>query len=260
MGAADPGPPEARSKPPPQHGRSDPPAGVPRSPVIHVPHTPHEGKGGGWTTKPKPRRPRRASSWGAGTAMRGGQRPARCQPAWPQCRQLGGNTPGGGRAAASGRRPGQPGLGARAAAAAAGWRGPEAPRSAATPTPAGGPSRYSPAGKLRAPPGLCRPPASGARKRPHIAGGWAGGARLPTSVLPCLRPLLLRRRKLVRSLGRGGTGGRAGWLTAAQRRAGSTGARFAAATAAAAAMAEPAGLRPGPGKRRLRGDGCSVPG
>lgn len=40
-----------------------------------------------------------------------------------------------------------------------------------------------PAGKLPAPLGLSRPPASGARKRPHIAGGRAGepGARGPRS-------------------------------------------------------------------------------
>lgn len=95
---------------------------------------------------------------------------------------------------------------------------PRAPRSAATPTPTGGLSRYLPAGKLRASPGLSRPPASGARKRPHIAGGsaeWAGGARFPTSVLRCLCLLLLRRRKLVRSLSCGGTreAGRAGGLS-----------------------------------------------
>lgn len=48
-----------------------------------------------------------------------------------------------------------------------------------------------------------------------------------------------------------------GWSTAAQRRAESAGVRFAAA-AAAAAMAEPAGLKPRPGKRRLRGGGGSA--
>lgn len=50
----------------------------------------------------------------------------------------------------------------------------------------------------------------------------------------------------MRSLGRGGTRVRAGWLTAAQRRAESAAARFAAAAAAAmaaaAAIVEPAGL------------------
>lgn len=274
MGAADPRPPRRA----PSRRRSTVAATFslrsPVSPVIHVGHTPHEGKGGGRTTKRNRRRPRPALSWGAGAAARGGA-------GWTPSRAVRGErgrgrsppdvSPGGrgvgsreeiGRACARRRRGGGPGE-ARPKKGGERRRGPEEPWSAATLTPAGGLSRYLPAGRLRAPPGLSRPPASGARKRPHIAGGRAGGARLPSSVLPRLRLLLLRRRKLVWSLGprrQEREGGQAVWLTAAQRRAGSAGARFAAAPAAATAMAEPTGLRPGPGKPRLRGDGDWVPG
>lgn len=85
-----------------------------------------------------------------------------------------------------------------------------------------------PAGKLRDPPGLSRPPASGARKRPHIAGERA--SRRAGSSGPAVASA--SGRKLERSLGRGGAGRtRAGGLTAAQRRPRS----------AAAAMAQPTG-------------------
>lgn len=269
MGAADPGPPRHATS----RRRSTVAATFsltsPVSPVIHVGHTPHEGKGGGRTTKRNSRRPRRALSWGAEAAARGGA-------GWTPSRAMRGGrgrgrgppdvSPRGreetGRACARRRRGGGPGE-ARPEKGEERRRGPEAPWSAAIPTPAGGLSRYLPVGRLRAPPGLSRPPASGARKRPHIAGGRAGGARLPSSVLPRLRLLLLRRRKLVWSLGprrQELEGEQAVWLTAAQRRAGSAGARFDAAPPAAAAMAQPAGLRPGPGKQRLRGDGGWVPG
>ena len=196
------------------------------SPVIHVGRTPQEEKGEGRATKPNPRRPRRAVSWGAGSAAGGAAgTPSRAGPV----RRDAGRTGPGTRAARC--QPAEPGVGSleeaglagRRAASGAGGQGearpeeggerrlsPEAPQSAATPTAARGLSRYLPAGKLRVPPGLSLPPASAVRKRPHIAGRsaeWAGGARLPTSVLRCLRLLPLRRRKLVRSLGRGGTGG-----------------------------------------------------
>lgn len=112
-------------------------------------------------------------------------------------------------------------------------------------------TRWEAAGSARA------VPAAGLRDQeapPHRGRegrvGW--GLPTPTSVLPRLHLLILRQRKLVRNLGRGGTGGRAGWLTAAQKPAGSAGARFsatAAAAAAAAAMAKTAGVRPRQGKR-----------
>lgn len=81
-----------------------------------------------------------------------------------------------GRAAASGRllrevRPGERGERRRVPIAQVGR----------DPDPALGPSRYLPAGKLRTLPGLSRPPASGARKRPHIAGERAGGLGTPDS-------------------------------------------------------------------------------
>ena len=140
-----------------------------------------------------------------------GRRAARCQPA-----RLGvGSREETGLAEGGRAARGKPG---RRREGSGGGGVPRAPRSAATPTPTGGLSRYLPAGKLRASPGLSGPPASGARKRPHIAGGsaeWAGGARFPTPVLRCLCLLLLRRRKLVRSLSCGGTreAGRAGGLS-----------------------------------------------
>lgn len=63
-----------------------------------------------------------------------------------------------------------------------GGRRPKGEGSRSTPAAATLPARRPPlpAGKLRDPPGLSRPPASGARKRPHIAGERASrelGAR-----------------------------------------------------------------------------------
>lgn len=104
-------PKRAHPEPPPQQqrGRSDLPARVPVSPVIHVRRTTSAGMGGGWVTKPNPRRPRRALKWGAGArsgADRAGNE-AHQMSAGPGYLQPGGNAAGRGcRAVASGRRPG----------------------------------------------------------------------------------------------------------------------------------------------------------
>lgn len=157
--------------------------------------------------------------------------------------------------------------GGRGSQAREGGREAAGPGRCARPRPHAGPgavpllTRWEAAGSARA---VAAAGLRGQEAPPHRGreGQRTGGAGLPTSVRPPPpSPPASSRRKLARSLGRGGTGGRAGWLTAAQRRAESAGAGSAAApAAAAAAMAEPAGLRPGPGKRRLRGDGGSVPG
>lgn len=97
------------------------------------------------------------------------------------CRQPGGSRAGGrgGERAARGK-PGPGREGRAAAAAAAGSQGAAVGRD---PHPDRRPVRL-PAGKLRASPRLSRPPASGARKRPHIAGGSAGGPGAPDSPRP----------------------------------------------------------------------------
>lgn len=155
------------------------------------------------------------------------------------CRQRGGRRDGprGGVGAAGGARPGREGGSGGGVPGAALGR---------APTPARALSRYLPAGKLRAPPGLSRPPASGARKRPHIAGGRASGPGAPGSPRPsspafascffaaetCAEPGPRRHRRegglvngrsatsrerrgrIRRGAGGGGCHGRAGWAEA----------------------------------------------
>lgn len=239
-----------QTPPPPQRGRSDLPARVPVRPVIHVCNThPTREREGGGQQSPTRRGPGELHAGAARRADRAGDAARQMSARGSGYRRRGGHAAGGRSLGGGGR----PGPGEEGAA------GPKAQRGARPrpPTPARGLSRYSPAGKLRAPPGLSRPPASGARKRPHIAGGRAGGlrgARFPTSVLPRLRLPLLPRRKLARSLGRGGrAGGRAdnGCSAASGGRWG----RMRRGGGGGGGHAEPAGLRPGPGTRRLRGDG-----
>lgn len=204
-------------EPPPQHGRSDLPARVPASdgqaPLSRRSHTPRVKRKSRADNKAQPAGAQ--ASWKLGALglqpkeeRRGGRDAElmRLGRGKPDVSPGAGSWEDTGRAATSGRRPGED----RPEAGGERRRGPEAPRSAVTPTSAGALPRSLPAGKLRAPPGLSRPLASGARKRPHIAGeraGWAGDARLLTSVL-----LLLRWRKLARSLGLGGTGRRKGGM------------------------------------------------
>lgn len=251
--------PRARPKTPPR-GRRDLPARVPASPVIHVRNThPHEGQGGGRTTKPNPKRPRGASRWGRGA--RGPTGPGGA------ARQM--SAPGVGVSAAAGeatprgrRTPG--GVGEPAAGGQA-WarRGRRVPRRCARPRPpppARGAvpllTRREAAGSARA---VSAAGLRGQEAPPHRGreGRWAGGARFPTSVLRRLRLALLPRRKLARSLGRGGrAGGRAesGYSAASGGRGGRM------RRGGGGGHAEPAGLGPGPGTRRLRGGGGWVSG
>lgn len=108
VGAADPGPPRRATG----CRRSTVAATFslrsPASPVTRVDHTTHEGKGRDRTTKHNPRRPRRALSWGAGAAARGGagwRRAARCgaDGAGDAARQM---SAGGAGVSAAGRKPG----------------------------------------------------------------------------------------------------------------------------------------------------------
>jgi hypothetical protein len=157
--------------------------------------------------------------------------PARCQRPSGGARRARagvGEAAGGGREGNRGAATGSPG--------AAGRRDPH---------PAGL-SWSLPAEKLRAPPGLSRPLASGARKRPHIAGG-PGAPDFPPPSSPAFVSGFFGGGNLCGVWASAAPAeGRTGELTAAQRRAGSAEDRFAAV--AAVAMAKPAGLRPGPGK------------
>lgn len=250
----------------PQHGHSDLPAPVGarggQAPI--PPLTLPASKRMTADTKPNPRGSGGAQSCGlrfeeeqprrggrdAGMRDRRARRPDRQTSAAGPVLAAGGNR---GRQARGGGVRGKAGL--RRRGSGGGVPRLRGRRVSPPPTPSRCYPHSSPAEKLRASPGLTRPPASGARKRPHIAGGWAGG----TSVLLRLCLRLVSRRKLVWSLGRGRARRKAGGLTAAQRRPRSEGARLAAV--AAAAMAQPAlRLRPGPGKRRLRRDCSWIPG
>lgn len=230
-----------QTPPPPPHGRSDLPARGPASPVIHVRHTPHEGKGGGWTTKP---------TEGSRRACRGGREAAG---------RAGDVSPGvgGGRAGAGRRR------GVRGGRRGRAGRGRRAPKRSARPRPPPQPGD----GPVTHPPGSCglrpgclgrRPPGPGSAPTSR-AGGRAGGLGAPDSPRPfsppsppappaaetCAEPGPRRpgggRADNGCSAASGGRGGR-------MRRGGGGG------------HAEPAGLGPGPGMRRLRGDGGSASG
>lgn len=136
-------------------------------------------------------------------------------------------------------------------------RGPRAPRSAANPTrPAA--CRLHRLGKLRASPGLSRPPASGP-ERPHRGQVLSGPGRdSPRPSSAAFAFCFFRGGNLCGASAaadpRGGAGG------GEQRPlSDGKGRRGGFAAAAAAAMVSPAVLRPGPGKRRLRGDGARSP-